>query len=111
MNVMWYVGKLDEATWIFLASIGITPAYLRDANRGMVAVEQRLTYKRELVAGDIVFVRSQLLERRDKVIIFTHEMVNAQTGETAAIAQYTGVHIDRATRKACSLPSFDHTRK
>ena len=25
MNVMWYVGKFDEATWNLFASIGITP--------------------------------------------------------------------------------------
>jgi acyl-CoA thioester hydrolase len=104
MNVMWYVSKLDEATWNFLASIGITPAYLRDSNRGMVAVEQRLSYKRELLAGDTVFVRSQLLELRDKAIIFAQEMFNGQTMELAATAHYTGVHTDRTTRKACPFP-------
>ena len=28
MNVTWYVSKFDEASWNFLRSIGITPAYL-----------------------------------------------------------------------------------
>jgi len=104
MNVMWYVGKFDEASWNFLASIGFTPAYLRDSNRGIVAAEQHLVYKKELLAGDTVFVRSRLLEARQKVILFMHEMVNAQTLEVAATSQYTTVHIDRGTRKACPLP-------
>ena len=29
MNVMWYVGKFDEATWNLFHRVGITPAYLR----------------------------------------------------------------------------------
>ena len=24
MNVMWYVGKFDEATWQFMASLGLS---------------------------------------------------------------------------------------
>src|SRR5690349_3694340 len=34
MNVMWYVGKFDEATWSLMARIGVTRSYLRDAGRG-----------------------------------------------------------------------------
>ena len=28
MNVMWYVGKFDEATWQFFSMLGLTPAWL-----------------------------------------------------------------------------------
>jgi len=104
MNVMWYVGKFDEASWNLGASLGLTPAYFRDSNRGVVTLEQRLAYKKELLAGDTVFVRSTVLEVREKVILYVHEMVNAQTREVAATSHYTTVHIDRATRKACPLP-------
>ena len=37
MNVMWYVGKFDEATWHLFNSIGLTPTFLRDNHRGMAA--------------------------------------------------------------------------
>ena len=50
MNVMWYVHKFDEATWQFFASIGLTPAFLRDNHRGMAAVQQNISYKQELMA-------------------------------------------------------------
>ena len=60
MNVMWYVGKFDEATWHLFHAIGITPTFLRENNRGMAAVEQTIQYKRELLAGDIV---TRLFER------------------------------------------------
>jgi acyl-CoA thioester hydrolase len=103
MNVMWYVGKFDEASWNFLASIGISPSYMREEMRGMVAVEHKVSYKRELLAGDIVEVHSFIREVREKAILFTHEMRNGQTGEVAALCEFTGVHIDRKVRKACAF--------
>lgn len=105
MNVMWYVGKFDEATWNFFALLGATPSYLRGNGRGMVAVDQRIAYRRELHAGDTVAVRSGALEVRDKVIRFVHEMRNAETQQVAAITMLTGVHIDTTTRKSCPLPA------
>ena len=104
MNVMWYVGKFDEATWHLLSLLGLNPQWLREQKRGMVAVDQRTTYKRELVAGDLITIRSGLLEIRDKVIRFFHEMSNETTGEVAAVTVLTGVHIDSEERKSCKFP-------
>ena len=100
MNIMWYVGKFDEANWNLFARLGLTPSYLRESGRGMAAVQQTVTYKRELLAGDIVEVRSRLLEIRDKSVLFMHEMRNAETGEIAAICEFVGVHMDRQARKS-----------
>jgi acyl-CoA thioester hydrolase len=61
MNVMWYVGKFDEATWNLAAMMGLNSQYLKSANRGMAALDQRISYKREAVAGDVVTVRSAVL--------------------------------------------------
>ena len=104
MNVMWYVGKFDEATWNLLALIGLTPSSLREESQGMVAVQQNTSYKRELSAGDIVTVRSGILEIRERVVRFFHEMSNEETGEVSAITVLTGVHIDLKTRKASPFP-------
>ncbi len=104
MNVMWYVGKFDEATWNLFAAIGITPSYLRTLGRGMAAVEQSISYRRELHAGEVVSIGSVLIEMREKVVRFVHEMRNSETGEIAAVCTLTGVHIDAQTRKSCALP-------
>ena len=105
MNVMWYVGKFDEATWNLFAAMGVTTAFLKQHRRGMAAVQQNITYKRELVAGDTVAVRSAFLEVREKVARFVHEMRNAVTDEVSAICVLTGVHIDTQTRKSCPFPA------
>ena len=105
MNVMWYVSKFDEGTWNLFFEAGITPAYLRNNHRGMAGLQQNITYKRELHAGDVVAVRSGLLEVREKVVLFRHEMINLETAETAAIMDLTVVHMDTAKRKSCPFPA------
>lgn len=100
MNIMWYVGKFDEANWNLFARLGLTPSYLRSSGRGMAAVQQNITYRRGLLAGDIVEIRSRLLEVGETSIRFRHEMTNAETGETAAVCEITGVHMDRQARKS-----------
>ena len=105
MNVMWYVGKFDEATWNLFAALGVTAAFLKENGRGMAAVQQNITYKRELHAGKTVIVRSAFLEVRDKLARFVHEMRNAVTDEVSAICVLTGVHIDSQTRKSCPFPA------
>ena len=104
MNVMWYVGKFDEGTWNLFTAVGITPSYLRERGRGMVAVQQDITYQREVHSGDVVSIRSGLLEVRDKVLKFVHEMRSEESGAVAAVTVLTGVHIDAQTRKSCPLP-------
>src|SRR6201997_1319678 len=104
MNIMWYVGKFDEANWNFFARLGLTPTYLRESGRGMAGVQQNIAYKRELFAGDIVEVKSRLLELRDKSIRFLHEMRNAETGEIAATCEITAVHLDRQAHKSIPFP-------
>ncbi|MBI1385830.1 MAG: thioesterase [Rhizobiales bacterium] len=105
MNIAWYVGKFDEANWNLFANLGLTPSYLRSETRGMAAVQQNITYKRELMAGDIVEVKSRVLEVKEKSMRFVHEMRNGETGEVAALCELTAVHVDRLERKAMPFPT------
>ena len=104
MNVMWYVGKFDEATWNLFALLGFGGSELRAQGSAMVAVEQHLQYKRELFAGDVVRIESRLLDVGAKSIEFLHEMHHGVTGELCATSRLVGVHIDAQARKARPLP-------
>jgi acyl-CoA thioester hydrolase len=105
MNVAAYVAKFDEATWQLFTAIGLTPSRLRKEKIGMAGVEQHLEYKRELYPGDVVTVSSTVLEVKEKVIRFAHEMKNDETGEVAARTVLVAVHLDMSTRKARAMPS------
>jgi acyl-CoA thioester hydrolase len=104
MNVMWYVGKFDEATWHILAATGATASRMRTAGFGLVAVEQHIEYKREILAGDLLTIRSSILEVKEKSVRFVHEMTKDDTQELAAKMLVIGVCIDTNARKAMPLP-------
>jgi acyl-CoA thioester hydrolase len=110
MNVMWYVGKFDEATWQLFLSLGLSRSRLVQDGTGMVAVEQHIEYKRELRAGDLISIRSTVLEVREKTIRFAHEMRNDETGEVAATTAIVGVYFDTKARRARPLPADIHER-
>jgi acyl-CoA thioester hydrolase len=105
MNVQWYTAKFDEATWHLFSAIGITSAYVREQNRGMAAVEQTTKYKAEVISGDLLAIRSKVLEIKEKIIKFLHVMYNAETMEEVASTELVGVHLDREKRKSCPLPT------
>jgi len=104
MNVQWYTSKFDEGTWHLFSAVGITSDYFRKNNRGMAAVEQTTKYKAEAMSGDLLVVKSKILEVKDKAIRYIHIMYNSETGIEVATSELVGVHIDRNKRKACSIP-------
>jgi acyl-CoA thioester hydrolase len=105
MNVMWYVGKFDEATWQLLALMGFTSEYLKTNHRGLAAVEQHLSYQSELRAGDLISIYSQVFEVKEKSIRFSHEMKRQDSGLIAATTTLIGVHIDTVARKSHPIPT------
>jgi acyl-CoA thioester hydrolase len=78
----------------------------------MAAVQQNITYMRELRAGDVVSIRSGVLEIKEKTIRFFHEMRNDETDEIAAATELTGVHMDTVRRKSRPFPEqvFERAR-
>ena len=103
MNVMWYVGKFDEATWQFFTAIGLSRPHLASSNRGMAAVDQHISYRRELHAGDVVSIRSRLLELKERSLRFHHEMLDDGSGEVVAETTLKAVHLDLVSRKSCAF--------
>ena len=105
MNVRWYAEKFDEATWQLFSMIGITSSYISDNNRGMAALEQSTSYKLEVIAGEPLVIKSKVIDVTDKTIRFLHIMYKAETMQEVASTEIVGVHLNRNTRKSCSLPA------
>ncbi len=104
MNVMYYVGKFDEATWNLFAEIGITASYMRETQSGVAGVQQNITYRRELFPGDTVEIRSHILSIGERKMTFVHEMRDTQRDEVSAVCELIAVHMDRANRRSSPFP-------
>ena len=104
VNVRAYGERFEEACWQFYAMLGIRPSRLRAGEIHMAAVQQDTAYRKELLGGDVVVVHTTILEARDKVLKFMHEMVNGETGEVAATSTFTVVCLDAAERRSRAFP-------
>ena len=104
MNIVSYGAKFDEANWVFFCEIGLTPSYLRSPTHGMAGVQQNISYKKELFAGDVIEISTQVLEVTEKRMCVRHEMRNIETGELAATCEIAAVHLDKQAHKSCEFP-------
>ncbi len=104
MNVQWYTSKFDEATWHIFSYLGINNTYMRENNCGMAALEQTTKYMAEVMPGDLLFIKTEVLEVGNKTIRFKHHMYDAETNNLSATSELVGAHLDRIKRKATPLP-------
>ncbi len=105
INVRAYMEFLEEACWQFYATLGMTPSLLRGGALHLAAVQQNISYRKELYPGDTVAVRSGVLELREKVLRFRHELINTETGDVSAICDFTVVCLNPETRKSQPFPA------
>ncbi|MCU0805714.1 MAG: acyl-CoA thioesterase [Burkholderiales bacterium] len=103
-NVRAFGEFFEEACWQVYNRVGITPTLLRSGRFHMAAVQQDISYKKELLAGDVVEVHSAIVEIRDKVLKFAHELRNTETGELCGTSVFTVVCLDQEARKARPFP-------
>ena len=103
-NLRAYAEFFEEALWHVFNRIGITPAVLRGDQLRMAGVQQSISYRKELLPGDLVYVRSRLAEMSERKLRMEHEMVNAESEEVCATCELTAVCIDAKTRKPRPFP-------
>jgi len=103
MNVMFIVGKFDEATWNFFAGFGMDVAYFKNNRAGMAAVQQNIAYRKEAVPGAVLEVRTRIVELRDKVLKYMHTMTDGD-GDVIAECEMTTVHMDTRERRSRPFP-------
>ena len=70
----------------------------------MVAAEQNFKYFQELNSGHLVYIKTELVEFKQKAIVFVHRMYNVETEALVAEGRMVGVHIDTNSRKPVPFP-------
>ena len=108
-NLRAYGEFFEQALWQLFFHIGLTPSALRGDIR-MAGVQQNISYRKELLAGDLVLVRTRLAELSERKLRMEHEMVHLESNEVCATCELTAVCIDAATRKPRAFPAEVATR-
>ncbi len=106
MNVAYYHMAFDRSTDRFLESLGLGEDYLSRESGSMFALEDHLTYQRELRLGDPIHVTLQLLDFDEKRTHYFLRMYHAEDRYLAATDEHLSIFIDMSHRRSAKLP--DH---
>lgn len=103
MNVMYYINKFEMGGRNFSHELGL---YNIDNNPdiGMVVLEQKINYLKEVFEDDLLKIESSLLEIGNKTFTVLHEMHNVQTKELVCTMKLVLVLFDKIKRKSMPLP-------
>ena len=106
MNVQSYVARFDEASWHFLAHLGLTPTFLAVQKRGLVALDQRIKYQHEVLQGSLLDVGTELVELGVKTLRYLHRMRNSETAQEVASMDLLVGYLDKTSRRMTPLPEL-----
>ena len=104
MNVRYYMGVFDTATWRMFADHGLDEAYFSTTGNGVFALKQFIQYLAEVRPGETVAVHTRMLGLTEKRIHLMHFMANQDTSELSAIIESLITHANLKVRKAAPLP-------
>lgn len=110
MSTQFYISRYSDGSGHLWQGIGMGREELRKRNHGSVVLEQRLNYVREVTSGDIVIVRSALVEVGPKTVRLCHFMFNAETELLAATSEVTAVLLDLGARRAVAFADDERKR-
>jgi acyl-CoA thioester hydrolase len=105
-GTVYPVSMFDQAGWNTFSELGLTMQFFKQHGRGMATIEQNIKYKKELIAGQNVYVESMIAEVREKVLIIQFTMLYSDSNVTAAECRLVAVHLDALKRKSQAFP--DH---
>ena len=102
MNLAYYVLIFDGATDLICEAISLGAAHRQASRTSVFAAETHILYRAELLLGDQVSVRSQLIATDAKRIHLAHEMHRAN--EPVAFQEVMLLHVSLDTRRVTPFP-------
>ena len=103
LNMAYYVLIFDHATDVFHDSLGLDKPYRVETNCSTFAVETHTSYVAEVLEGDKVSVKTQLLDYDEKRLHYFHRMYHAEKGFLSATIEVMTVHVDLGIRKVVPM--------
>jgi acyl-CoA thioester hydrolase len=103
MNVQFYVAKVSDAAWHVMASIGITPAFIRQRRQAPAAVKQEISYLKEVLAGDVLQMHSGVLEASERKLTFFHSLRKLDGNQLVMTSKVFTVNMDLDARRSAPL--------
>lgn len=102
MNVRHYLATFDDAEWLLFGGIGLDEQASSGGN--VFALEQHLSYRREVLVGQQVSVHLRVVGRDARMLHLVSYLLNHDTGEVAASLESLEAYVDHGTRRVAAFP-------
>ena len=110
MNVAYFVLVFDHATDAVLEQLGLDENYRQTAGCSVFVSDMRVSYFREVIASEELWIRSRLLSRDAKRVVIRHRMFCSRFDQAVASNEVTCVHVDLSQRRSAPWPPAIATR-
>ena len=100
LNMAWYHVLFDRAIEQALQPLGMGAQVAAETGSSYFTVQAQVHYLRELHAGDLVVVDTQLIAHDDKRLHYVQTLRRPSDGVVAAVTENLVVHVDLAPRRA-----------
>ena len=105
MNVRHYAPFFDDASYQMWTRIGLPfSEMMADHGIHVVTASATTTFRKELVAGDLIVIDGTVARIGTKSVSFRLEMRHADTDELHATYELTEVFFDPRTRRSAEVP-------
>jgi carnitine 3-dehydrogenase len=100
MNESRYGQVFSDAGDVVMQMVGADPDYIA-GGLSYFTVSNEIGYLNETHLGDVIHVRTQVLEARGKKLRLYHEMIRTSDDELLATCNQLLLHVSLETRKSC----------
>lgn len=76
---------------------------MKENDRGWADVKQTIEYKKEVRAGDLLIIRTEMVRLGRSSVIYCHTMRDFDTGGLCATSEHVVVHFDLKNRVSVPL--------
>jgi acyl-CoA thioesterase FadM len=110
LNLQYYFACIGEGMFAFQMDFGLGPAQVKARQLSFAVVHSDSNFRAELVAGDIIALRSGVEKLGSKSATFYHRLMRLEDEACAFDVHFKCVLLDLATRKARDLPDDVRTK-
>ena len=105
MNSAYYVLAFDQSASAYLSDVGISDDYVKDHSCGVFWGDLQIRYVKEVVEGDVLTFRYQIINYDKKGLHLWQEMLHYERGFIAAECEMLVLHVDLLKRKVQNFPN------
>jgi acyl-CoA thioester hydrolase len=104
MNVQHYFRAVSDGMFSLMAQVELGPTEIRARKLSFAVVHAETDFWAELLAGDVIALRSGVQALGHRSAEFRHELINVASGQTVMTTKFKCVVLDLERRVAVEIP-------